>query len=1038
MQKFLFALLLVAAINGAYAQTSTYNPSKPPIFPQAPNSAVLERFGDYEVSMFTGVPDISIPLYTIKTAGFEVPITLSYHASGLKVTDFPSWVGLGWAIDAGGQINRNMVGIADENSLNGWLSGKTRSDLTINPYSSIDMSYLAVMAGNEPGLGNYGTTSAMGDTGPDIFSYSYPGGGGKFFFNKIDSLHFTPVLMPYAPVNIAYTKTPGNLSFNLKDEKGNKYQYGKSVQEASTYTETGFTSAQVTAWMLEQMVSTTKSDSINFAYQAQTDPTPQEISHTWTVTDRINEGNVYGPSLISPPTLATWNPFPGYTEYTAGASPATTYSSSTLGSEQLQQITYKNGKVIFVLDNTARQDFNQTNNSKPLKQIKVYSSTTAGDVLLKTVTFFYDYFISGTDATTKRLRLDSIEVSDANSSVIKSYRFVYNIAINLPAWNSLSKDYWGYFNGRSNSYLVPQQTVPYWPDLSDASTSTNITIGSSNPIGREPDSVNMQAAVLQRIYYPTGGYTDFQYETNKYFDSTSMAVKLAGGLRIKSIQSYDGISANPLIKTYQYGASGLGTASFYITNLFFSNEKQHQYYVIVNPNTGDPQVIVLGSTARVRTFFENPTINISPIDGSPVVYPFVIEYSTDGTNVLGKTEYRYNYTPDNTQILSTASGLDSKTVTFSRSYARGQLLDKKVFKAISTGVYQPLEEETNTYNASSFAGTNVFGGLLVDQAIIREGTTGLAFLFYTTATTNYDWLQNNLFITSDDNYLTSTTKKTYNADDSTKYVSTATQYNYTNFIHQQPSQTIMVDSKGETLVTNSRYAADYIPNGSTVTGNAVLDTILARNMQTAVVEQWSTLQKPSLAAVTTGGEVSTYKLQNNFIALNQQSRLKVLAPLTDFVPATLVSGVLQTDSRYEPLISYNQYDSYGNIQEVQQVNGAKDVYLWGYNGEYPVAKITGSDYATVLGIVTQSQINSVTALPNNDAAVRTLLNNLRTGLPNAQVTTLTFSPGTGLTSETDPKGEITYYEYDALQRLMNIKDTNGNIIKHYDYHYQGH
>jgi len=54
------------------------------------------------------------------------------------------------------------------------------------------------------------------------------------------------------------------------------------------------------------------------------------------------------------------------------------------------------------------------------------------------------------------------------------------------------------------------------------------------------------------------------------------------------------------------------------------------------------------------------------------------------------------------------------------------------------------------------------------------------------------------------------------------------------------------------------------------------------------------------------------------------------------------------------------------------------------------------------------------------------------------VTTLTFSPGTGLTSETDPKGEITYYEYDALQRLMNIKDTNGNIIKHYDYHYQGH
>ncbi|NHA08134.1 RHS repeat protein, partial [Mucilaginibacter sp. HC2] len=43
----------------------------------------------------------------------------------------------------------------------------------------------------------------------------------------------------------------------------------------------------------------------------------------------------------------------------------------------------------------------------------------------------------------------------------------------------------------------------------------------------------------------------------------------------------------------------------------------------------------------------------------------------------------------------------------------------------------------------------------------------------------------------------------------------------------------------------------------------------------------------------------------------------------------------------------------------------------------------------------------------------------------------------GITSITDTKGETTTYEYDSFQRLMNVKDKDGNIVKHMDYHYQG-
>jgi hypothetical protein len=54
----------------------------------------------------------------------------------------------------------------------------------------------------------------------------------------------------------------------------------------------------------------------------------------------------------------------------------------------------------------------------------------------------------------------------------------------------------------------------------------------------------------------------------------------------------------------------------------------------------------------------------------------------------------------------------------------------------------------------------------------------------------------------------------------------------------------------------------------------------------------------------------------------------------------------------------------------------------------------------------------------------------------AQVTTFTYEPGIGMTSQLDAKGLATYFFYDALGRLFSTRDNNYKLIKQYEYNYK--
>jgi YD repeat-containing protein len=55
----------------------------------------------------------------------------------------------------------------------------------------------------------------------------------------------------------------------------------------------------------------------------------------------------------------------------------------------------------------------------------------------------------------------------------------------------------------------------------------------------------------------------------------------------------------------------------------------------------------------------------------------------------------------------------------------------------------------------------------------------------------------------------------------------------------------------------------------------------------------------------------------------------------------------------------------------------------------------------------------------------------------AQMTTYTYTPLVGMSSECDVDNRISYYYYDALGRLRYAKDQDGNILKTIEYHYYG-
>ncbi|MBB5334830.1 hypothetical protein [Chryseobacterium koreense] len=264
-------------------------------------------------------------------------------------------------------------------------------------------------------------------------------------------------------------------------------------------------------------------------------------------------------------------------------------------------------------------------------------------------------------------------------------------------------------------------------------------------------------------------------------------------------------------------------------------------------------------------------------------------------------------------------------------------------------------------------------------------------------------------------------------------LSTVTEYFYNNPLHYQPTSQKTTFPNSSVLENHYQYAHEK--------GNQYLQE---KNMIGIPLETETT--KTANGATKTISKTETVYPTNDIEANLKSTGL----PL----PYSILQKDLK-DGTMIPKVEY-KYDISGNIIQYtlnpdENGDGTSVAIIWGYKRTQPIAKIEGATMPNqILAKITdipQNLIDSIVSASDDDAdygteasenALLAALDDFRTDaqLSGFQITTYTYDPLIGVRSITPPSGIREYYNYDAANRLKEVKDINGNMLKEYQYHYK--
>ncbi|OQC18470.1 MAG: hypothetical protein BWX72_00009 [Firmicutes bacterium ADurb.Bin080] len=463
--------------------------------PPSPGVADLGQYGNTPVNNSTGIPEITIPIYTLVQDELSLPISLSYNANGIRVTDVSSEVGLKWTLNTGGVVSRDVRGLADDKPNVGWfyMPAAYRPSSTWMSNINCYQNELRVLSEN------------LYDLLPDIFNYSVGEYSGSFVFNSSKNLYKD--LKNELRIN-PYFNTNGYLdSIIIIDKYGTGFVFGGGDnyrESCTTYCTESHgtvnnprTTLGVTSWRLKRIV-TLRGNEIKFKYS------------NYQVNYTLPSGEVFHYKMPLPSPISK-----AYSNYN------TSYTRDVKLLDTIESPT-----MLIIFNYTS--DPSALSWQKKLSEIKIKNK-------LSTITKSYllEYELYSGSPRLKLRRIKEKGTSGGINDKITSFNYDTR---SLPSYNSKSVDYFGFFNNASNAHFVP---VVYNGSIIDTTSFRDVV------------SSEITRGILTSITYPTGGETVYYYEPNQTTNATGQTI-FAPGVRVQKVEDVETDGTKSNVRTFVY------------------------------------------------------------------------------------------------------------------------------------------------------------------------------------------------------------------------------------------------------------------------------------------------------------------------------------------------------------------------------------------------------------------------------------------------------------------------------------------------------
>jgi YD repeat-containing protein len=483
MKNLYLLVTLLFLSHSIYAQVSSLPSS---------SSFLSTKYSDASINETTGKVGTAIAACVYSVGKIEVPISLNYIGNGVKVSEIPSWVGTNWNLSAGGVVTRIVNSYPDEKA-----SARIFAD---------DLEALGT---NLQPLDYIPLANDTRDFRVDIFSFSFPGYSGSFYLDK----NFIPRLTHNDnELKIEFLggfKSTNDNTIVITTPSGVSYFFGgvNASEQSSTLVKRplkGYNWMNPDNHQITEIVSPLATTAF-YLYKIKNNYNDEiliDYSDNGTknfilfeqqeqplVYKNVNEG------------CAKVNEFISLSR--------SVFHGSIHNSKKIAKIysAASNIEVRFNSDNllipsdgvmpTPQYD------DKILKSIQVFNKQLNQNI--KNIELSYLLPLA-TNTIKNRFFLEKVSFNHSNNITdpkCEVYKMEYNNPENFPSRFTYDVDFLGYYNGTINtSFIAKNENILF------DSVFTNLAVRESNIDFSTKGS-------LTKMFYPTGGYTFFEYEQPK-------------------------------------------------------------------------------------------------------------------------------------------------------------------------------------------------------------------------------------------------------------------------------------------------------------------------------------------------------------------------------------------------------------------------------------------------------------------------------------------------------------------------------------------